>query len=295
MADPVVRYPDSAGMHGGRNNVSGSESGADAPSPAVPERDAGFARYPSLSGKVVLVTGGATGIGASIVEHFAAQDARVAFIDIERGAGEGLAAALKAAGGTEPLFVPCDLRDVGALRDAVARVAAHFGPVTVLINNAANDQRHRPEDTTVDDWDDRMAVNLRPMFFAAQAVAPGMREAGGGSIVNFGSITWMLGQGGMPAYTTAKAAVHGLTRGLARDWGPWRIRVNTVSPGWVMTERQLRLWMTEEGERERRAGQCLPDRLHPPDVARLVLWLTADDGRMVTAQNFLVDGGWANG
>jgi NAD(P)-dependent dehydrogenase (short-subunit alcohol dehydrogenase family) len=253
-----------------------------------------FARYPSLCDRPVLVTGGATGIGAAIVEHFAAQGARVCFIDIDEAAGDALAAGLRADARHPPAFLPCDLRDVAALEAAVEEAARRHGPAAVLVNNAADDERHRPEDTTVALWDDRMAVNLRPMFFAARAVAPGMREAGGGSIVNFGSISWMLGQGGMPAYTTAKAAVHGLTRGLARDWGDARIRVNTVSPGWVMTERQVRRWLTPEGERALHAGQSLPDKILPPDVARLVLWLAADDSRMVTAQNFVVDGGWAN-
>jgi NAD(P)-dependent dehydrogenase (short-subunit alcohol dehydrogenase family) len=253
-----------------------------------------FARYPSLRDRAVLVTGGATGIGAAIVEHFAAQDARVAFLDVDDAAGNALAAGLAAQVRHAPAFLSCDLRDVAALEAAIGEAARRHGAATVLVNNAANDDRHRPEDTSVALWDDRMAVNLRPMFFAAKAVAPGMKEAGGGSIVNFGSISWMLGQGGMPAYTTAKAAVHGLTRGLARDWGSARIRVNTVSPGWVMTERQIRLWLTPEGERALHAGQCLPDRILPPDVARLVLWLAADDSRMVTAQNFVVDGGWAN-
>lgn len=253
-----------------------------------------FARYPSLEDRTVFVTGGASGIGASIVEHFVAQGAKVGFVDIAADAGTARAEALAQTGRHPPLFVPCDLRDVEALRAAVARVAERFGAITVLVNNAADDQRHRPEETTVAYWDDRIAVNLRPMFFAAQAVAPGMAAAGGGSIVNFGSISWMISTGGMPGYTTAKAAVLGLTRGLARDWGPQRIRVNTITPGWIMTERQLALWVDAEAERLIERSQCLKDKLHPPDVARLVLWLAADDSRMCTAQNFVVDGGWAN-
>lgn len=253
-----------------------------------------FARYPSLQDRTVFVTGGASGIGASIVRQFAEQGARVAFVDILAGAGEDLARELAGQSRHPPLFRSCDLRDVDALRATLAEAAERLGTITVLVNNAADDQRHKPEETSVEYWDDRMAVNLRPMFFAAQAVAPGMKAAGGGSIINFGSISWMIASGGMPAYTAAKAAVHGLTRGLARDWGPFGIRVNTVSPGWVMTERQLALWVDEEGERQIQSSQCLKEKLYPPDVSRLVLWLAADDSRMCTAQNFLVDGGWAN-
>ena len=168
---------------------------------------------------------------------------------------------------------------------------AELGPVTVLVNNAARDDRHGWETVEPDYWDERMHGNLRHQFFAAQAVAPMMREAGGGSIINMGSVSWMMAMGGMPVYTTAKSAVRGLTRGLARDLGPDRIRVNEVVPGWIFTERQLALWATPESEAENMARQCLKERLYPPDVARMVLWLAADDSRMVTAQYFMVDGG----
>lgn len=252
-----------------------------------------FAIYRSLEGRPVFVTGGGSGIGESIVEHFCAQGSRVTFVDVAKEPSEALVARVAASGAPAPRFVHADLRDVAALQRAVADARAAHGPLRVLVNNAANDDRHRVEDVTPAYWDDRMAVNLRHQFFAAQAAIPQMKEAGGGSIVNFGSISWMNAEGGYPAYTAAKAAVHGLTRGLARDFGPDRIRVNTVVPGWVMTERQIRLWLGADGERQIQENQCLKDKLHPPDIARMVLWLAADDSRMCTAQNFVVDAGWS--
>jgi NAD(P)-dependent dehydrogenase (short-subunit alcohol dehydrogenase family) len=252
----------------------------------------GFASYPSLEGRPVLVTGGGSGIGASIVEHFCAQRARVAFVDIERAASEALVAAIAARGHPAPLFLPCDLRDIGALRAAVAEARARIGPARVLVNNAAHDERHALEAVTPEYWDDRMAVNLRHQFFAAQAVAPDMAAAGGGSIVNLGSTSWVVGQGGMPAYLTAKSAVAGLTRALARDLGPRNIRVNCVLPGWIMTERQVRLWLTPEGEAELLRRQCLKRKLLPEDIARVVLFFAADDSGACTSQSYIVDGGW---
>ena len=200
-----------------------------------------FAAYPSLRDRVVFITGGASGIGAEHVAQFAAQGAKVAFVDIADDAAHELVGTLAAAGHAAPFYQHCDLKDIDALRTAIAAAGKRLGPITVLVNNAANDQRHKFEDVTVEYWDERMATNLRHQFFAIQAVAPMMRAAGGGSIVNFGSVSWHTSQGGMPAYTTAKAAVEGLTRGMARDLGPDRIRVNTVIPGWIMTERQIRL------------------------------------------------------
>lgn len=249
--------------------------------------------YPDLADRTVFVTGGGSGIGAALTEAFVAQGARVGFVDIAEAESRALVERLEAAHGRAPLFVPCDIRDVPALQAAVAATAAAFGDVTVLLNNAANDQRHAPETVTPEYWDDRMAINQRPMFFTAQAVRPMMARAGGGSIVNFGSISWKLGQGGMPAYTMAKASVHGLTRGLARDFGRDRIRVNTLLPGWVMTERQLKLWVTPEAEKEIEAGQCIPDRLMPHDIAEMALFLASDAAKMCTAQEFTVDGGWS--
>ena len=250
-----------------------------------------LAVYPSLRGRPVLITGGASGIGASLVTQFCRQGALVSFPDVQVEAAEALCRRL-AEEGTAPRFIRCDLRDVELLQAAVAEVAARDGDIAVLVNNAANDDRHRIEEVTPAHWDERIAVNLRHQFFAAQAVIPGMRRRGGGSIVNFGSMTWHASEGGYPAYATCKAAVEGLTRSLARDLGPDRIRVNTVIPGWVMTERQVRLWLDAEGEAEIARRQCLKDKLQPEDVARMALFLAADDSRMCTAQNFIVDAGW---
>lgn len=247
--------------------------------------------YPSLRDRVVFVTGGASGIGAEEVSHFAAQGARIAFVDIADEPAHALLAKLREAGYPEPFFQHCDLRDIAGLRAAIAAVHDRLGPITVLVNNAANDQRHAWEDITPEYWDERQATNLRHQFFAIQAVAPMMRAAGGGSIINFGSVSWHTAQGGMPAYTTAKAAVEGLTRGMARDLGPFGIRVNTVIPGWIMTERQITLWLTPEAEENLIRSQCLKQKLVPADVARLVLWLASDDSRTCTAQLWVVDGG----
>jgi NAD(P)-dependent dehydrogenase (short-subunit alcohol dehydrogenase family) len=252
-----------------------------------------LARYPSLVDRVVLITGGATGIGATLVEQFVAQGARVGFVDIDAANGEALAQRLAPAAKTAPLFVPADITDTTALQRAIERVRARFGPITVLLNNAANDQRHSVEDTTTQSWDAGIAVNLKHQFFAAQAVCADMKVAGGGSIVNFGSISWKLKQGGMPVYTTAKAAVQGLTRSLARDFGRFNIRVNTLVPGWVMTERQKRLWFDAQAEAERARGQGLVGELMPIHIASMALFLAADDSAMCTAQDFVVDGGWA--
>ncbi|HZS83573.1 MAG TPA: SDR family oxidoreductase [Stellaceae bacterium] len=249
------------------------------------------ARYPSLQNRVVLVTGGGSGIGAAIVEAFCAQGARVAFLDIDEASAAALLERLRASGAA-PLFRRCDLADVAALRDTVAAIAREAGAIRVLVNNAARDDRHRIEDVTPELWDRIMAVNLRHQFFAAQAVAPGMAAAGGGSIINLGSISWMIGQGGMPGYVTAKAAITGLTRTLARDLGPQQIRVNSVLPGWVMTERQLKLWVTPEAETQIMERQCLKRKLMPRDIASMVLFLAADDSAMCTNQGYVVDGGW---
>lgn len=252
-----------------------------------------FARYPSLEGRVVLVTGGATGIGAALVEHFARQGAQVAFIDLQADAGAALVDSLAADGVRVPLFLPLDLRDIPALQAAIASVAKRYGDISVLVNNAAHDERHRVEDVTVEFWEDRMQVNLRHQFFAAQAVLPMMRAAGGGSIINMGSVSWHVGQGGMPAYTTAKAGIEGLTRGLARDLGPDKIRVNCIIPGWIMTQRQIELWLTPTAEQELMLAQCLKEKVFPADVARMALWLAADDSRLCTSQTWVVDAGWS--
>jgi NAD(P)-dependent dehydrogenase (short-subunit alcohol dehydrogenase family) len=248
--------------------------------------------YPSLKDRVVFITGGGSGIGESLVEHFCAQGSRVAFVDIAEAPSKALAERIAAKGDPKPLFLPCDLRDIEALRAAIANAAKALGPIRVLANNAGNDDRHATADVTVDYWNDRMAVNVRHQFFAAQAVRPMMRDAGGGSIIMFGSITWMVGDGDCPAYVTSKAAITGMTRALARELGPERIRVNCMLPGWVMTERQVKLWLTPEGEKQIADRQCLTDRLYPADIARMALFLAADDSRMCSSQNFIVDGGW---
>ncbi len=258
----------------------------------TPEASARDAHYPSLVDRAVLITGGATGIGAAFVEHFAQQGARVAFVDLDAQAGEALAAQLAGARHA-PLFVACDLTDTDALRRAVEAARAHCGPLAVLVNNAANDVRHALADVTPASFDAGIAVNLRHQFFAAQAVIDDMKQLGGGSIVNLGSISWMLKNGGYPVYTMAKAAVQGLTRGLARELGPFGIRVNTLVPGWVMTDKQRRLWLDDAGRAAIQAGQCLGAELLPADLARMALFLAADDSRMITAQDLVVDGGWA--
>ena len=252
-----------------------------------------LAHYPSLAGRVVFITGGASGIGATLVEQFVAQDARVGFVDLDVAAGEALVQRLTPGAATAPLFLRNDITDTPALEQAIAAVRARFGPITALLNNAANDQRHKIEDTTPASWDAGIAVNLKHQFFAAKAVCADMRAAGGGSIINFGSASWMLKQGGMPVYTTSKSAVQGLTRSLARDLGPFNIRVNTIVPGWVMTDKQKRLWFDERAAADRDRGQCIGQDLMPIHIASMALFLAADDSAMCTGQDFIVDGGWA--
>lgn len=246
-----------------------------------------FASYPSLAGLPVVVTGGASGIGAAIVTAFAGQGAKVGFIDRDVVAAGELVERL----GGKALFAQADLTDIAALQAALAALEASHGPALVLVNNAARDDRHDWREVTPDFWDERMRTNLRHMFFAIQAVAPGMAAAGGGAIVNVGSNSWHETAGGFPAYATAKAAIEGLTRTMARDLGPDRIRVNTLVPGWVMTERQLTLWMTPEKGAAQRAKQCLPDLIDPVYVARMALFLASDDAAMCTAGAFAVTAG----
>jgi NAD(P)-dependent dehydrogenase (short-subunit alcohol dehydrogenase family) len=251
-----------------------------------------FARYPSLNGRAVLVTGGATGIGESIVSHFARQGARVAFFDLQDEPARLLVESLAAEGCPAPLYLHCDLTDVEALQRAVAQVLAAFGTVDALVNNAGNDQRHSIEEVTPAYWDRSMATNLRPHFFTAQAVLPAMRAAGRGSIINMSSISWMIPSTGVPVYIAAKAAIVGLTRTLAHELGPANIRVNAVLPGAIVTERQKRLWYTPEYKAEIMASQALKRDILPDDVARLVLFLAADDSSAITNQSYVVDGGW---
>jgi D-xylose 1-dehydrogenase len=251
-----------------------------------------LAIYRSLQGQRVFITGGGTGIGAAMVEAFAEQGAQVAFIDFAEAESTALVQKLAAAGHLKPWFCHCDVRDVTALQKAVADATAALGDFSTLINNVARDDRHTLESVTPEYWEDRMAVNQRPAFFAIQAIVPGMKRLGGGSIINFGSTGWQTKASAYPCYAIAKSAVNGLTRGLAGSLGQDRIRVNTISPGWVMTERQIAMWLNEEGEKEIQRNQCLPDKITPSDVARMALFLASDDGAMCTAQEFKVDAGW---
>jgi D-xylose 1-dehydrogenase len=256
-----------------------------------PERNGHAAVYPSLAGKRVVVTGGGSGIGAAMVEAFVGQGAHVAFLDIEVDAAESLATRLRPEARGALLFAPVDLKDVGALQAALARFQAELGGVDVLVNNAANDDRHAVEDVTPAYWDERMATNLRHLFFAAQAVAPAMRAQGRGVILNLGSISWHLALGELVLYQTAKAAIEGLTRSLARDFGRDGVRVNTIVPGNVQTPRQEK-WYSPEGEAEIVAAQCLDGRVQPADIAAMALFLASDDARFCTGHNYWVDAGW---
>ncbi|HUB31353.1 MAG TPA: SDR family oxidoreductase [Terracidiphilus sp.] len=252
----------------------------------------GYAIYPSLRGRAVLVTGGATGIGESLVGHFARQGARVAFLDIQDGPAEGLVKSLADAGCPKPIYLHCDLTDLEGLQRAVKQVVNALGGVDVLVNNAANDKRHTIEEVTPEFWERCMEQNLRHQFFCVQAVLPGMRAAGRGSIVNLSSISWMVPSTGLPVYIAAKAAIVGLTRTLAHELGPAGIRVNAVLPGAIATERQKRLVYTPEYKAEILASQALKREILPEDVARLVLFLAADDSSAITNQSYVVDGGW---
>jgi NAD(P)-dependent dehydrogenase (short-subunit alcohol dehydrogenase family) len=247
--------------------------------------------YPDLEGKTVIVTGGGSGIGEAIVRRFAAQKARIGFLDIAEAPSRALAHELEGEG-AEVAFEHCDLTDIAALRAAVDAVRSRFGPIGVLVNNAAHDERHATEEVTEAYWDQRMAVNLKHQFFAAQAVLPDMKAAGSGSIINMGSVSWMIGQGGMAAYTACKSAVLGLTRSLARDFGAYGIRVNAVAPGWIFTQRQIELWLTPEAEAQVRDRQCLKRKLMPDEIASFVLFLASDEASACTNQHYVVDGGW---
>ena len=249
-----------------------------------------YTQYASLKDTPVLVTGGASGIGKEIILAFAAQGAKIGFLDIDEHNGKALEAGLREKG-IEAKFVACDLRDIEALEQGVNSLQSSLGDAIVLVNNAARDDRHGWQDVTPEYYDERIATNLRHMFFATKAVAPGMINAGKGSIINMGSNSWWEAAGGFPAYTTAKAAVHGMTRSFARDLGQHRIRVNTVVPGWIMTQRQKEKWATPESLERHRERQCLPDLIDPHYVARMVLFLASDDSAMCTAQNYMVDAG----
>jgi len=263
---------------------------------AMSESEAGrgseFATYPSLRGRAVLVTGGATGIGASIVEHFARQGSRLAFLDVRDEEARGLVERLRPEVEAAPVYFHCDLTDVSELKARVTEAVSTLGGVDVLVNNAANDQRHRIEDVTEEYFDASIAVNLRPQFFMIQAVLPAMKAAGGGSIINMSSISWMIPSTGVPVYVTTKAAIVGLTRTMAHELGPAGIRVNAVLPGAIATEKQRRLVYTPEYKAEIMASQALKRDILPEDVARLVLFLAADDSSAITNQSYVIDGGW---
>jgi len=250
------------------------------------------ASYPSLVGKRVFITGGGTGIGESLVACFAAQGAIVAFVDIARAESEKLCVRIAEAGHAAPQFRYCDITDIPALQSTMAELAAQLGDFDILVNNAANDQRHQTEDVSVEFYDQRIAINQRPMFFTCQSVLSGMKKKGAGSIINVGSMSWHAKNGGYPVYTATKAATVGLTRGLARDFGVHGIRVNTVTPGWVMTQRQLDLWVDEAGKADIKRNQCLPGPLMPDDISAMILFLASDDSAMCTGQDFVVDAGW---
>jgi NAD(P)-dependent dehydrogenase (short-subunit alcohol dehydrogenase family) len=251
-----------------------------------------FASYPSLADRTVFVTGGADGIGAAVVRHFALQGSKVAFVDKNTDkAADTIAACVDLGVDHAPRFYALDLTEIGALRAACRQAIDDLGGVSVLVNNAANDDRHDWRDMTVEYWDDRINTNLRHYFFAIQALAPGMIEAGDGSIVNIGSSSYMMQEDFFPGYAIAKSAVEGITRTMARTFGPHNVRVNTVLPGWCVTDRQLEKWWSPEGEAATMADQALKRRITPDDLAQMVLFLAADDGSACTAQSFMVDGG----
>ena len=246
----------------------------------------GYAVYPSIEGKIVFVTGGASGIGATVVEAFHAQNAKVAFVDLDEAAGTALSAKLPGS-----WFGRCDVTDAAALQDAIGAAAQALGPITVLINNVANDSRHKAAETSPHAWRKGLAVNLDPVFIASTACYPMMKEAGGGVIVNVSSINALLGPPDMAGYVAAKGAINAMSKSLAREWGADNIRVNALSPGWVITERQLKLWLTPEAEAEWMEQVALKKRIYPADVARLCMFLAAEDSALITGQNFVIDGG----
>ncbi len=256
--------------------------------PSIPQVAFSGVTFNSLRGRSVLITGGASGIGADMVRAFAAQGCRVGFLDRDAAAGQALADALEGVH-----FVACDVTDIAALRAAMVALMAHTDGVDVLVNNVANDERHTIESVTPEYFDQRVAVNFRPHFFAMQSVLSGMRARGGGAIINMGSVSWKFKGTGYAVYASCKSALLGFTRVLARELGRDNIRVNCVVPGWVMTERQVKLWLDEEGERKLEENQCIAGRIVGADIAHMVLFLAADTARMITAQEFVVDAGWS--
>ena len=254
--------------------------------------DSTFATYPSLKDRVVLITGGATGIGAAMVNAFASQGSKVAFLDIQDAAAQTVVSGLAAQGFAAPTYYSCDLTNIDAMQKTIAHVLNRFGTVDVLANNAANDVRHSVEEVTSASWDASMAVNLKPQFFMAQGVIPAMKKAKRGSIINMSSISWIIPSTGLPLYVMAKAAIVGMTRTLAHELGSDNIRVNAVLPGAILTERQKQLWFTPAYEAEVLRNQALKRMLQPDEVARLVLFLASDDSAAITNQSYVIDGGW---
>jgi NAD(P)-dependent dehydrogenase (short-subunit alcohol dehydrogenase family) len=259
----------------------------------LPDPTTNQAHYPELQARRVFITGGGSGIGAALVEAFARQGVQVAFVDLAGADSAVLAERIAAAGLPCPWWRQVDVVDVTALQQAIADAAAELGDFHALINNVGSDDRHALAEITTDYWDRRVAINQRPAFFAIQAIVPGMRRLGGGTIINLGSTGWQTKTVGYPVYATAKSSVNGLTRGLARELGALRIRINTLTPGWVMTRRQMELWLDAEGERELARNQCLPDKVFPEDIAAMALFLASDQSRACTAQEFVVDAGWS--
>ena len=251
-----------------------------------------FAIYPSLENKVVLITGGASGIGENIVEHFITQKSKVAFLDIEEKLGSDLVTKLEKKYNLKATFIKCNLKKIDELKKSIKLIREKLGPISILINNAANDERHKIEDVTEEFWNDRMNVNLRHYFFTVQSVREAMIKNNGVVIVNIGSASWMIGQGGMAAYTAAKSGVVGLTRSFARDLGEYNIRVNYVVPGWTITQRQLEKWLTPESETEMMKKQCIKKRLMPSDIAKAVLFFSSNQSSGWTNQSYVVDNGW---
>jgi D-xylose 1-dehydrogenase len=249
--------------------------------------------YPDLAEKTVLITGGGSGIGAAFTQAFALQGARVGFVDIAEELSRQLVEKIEKVTGNPPKFFACNVSDIPALQAAIEKITAAIGDIAILINNAASDDRHKFEAVTPAYWDDRIAVNLRHVFFASQAIAPQMKRLGSGSIINMGSIVWRLKHTGLPVYSASKGAISGLTRTQAREYGPFGIRVNTILPGAVWTERQIRLWYTPEFERDIMAGQCMNVRVLPEDVANMALFLASDASAKCTGQEFTIDAGWS--
>ncbi|MGQ8364507.1 SDR family NAD(P)-dependent oxidoreductase [Glaciecola sp. 1036] len=252
-----------------------------------------IASYPSLNNKTVFITGGGTGIGAVMVERFCQQGAKVAFVDLVVDKSLALCSTLKGQYQHDPLFLECDIRDASALKESINTFQQKLGDISVLINNAADDTRHQADTLSEDAWDNYMAINLRPCFFATQEIIPQMQRLGGGSIINMGSVSWRKKQTCMPAYTTAKAAIEGLSRTMAATYGKDNVRVNTLIPGWVMTERQMTRWLNPDIVQEVQESQCIKKTLQPDDIANAALFLASEDSNMLTGQSIIVDAGWA--